>query len=116
MVSRSLPFVRRELVAALTATYPNEEAAVAEIASRLTRFYQGQGNADPALVASAIGTAQGLYRTNVFPEMHVTWGTHRNQLGHSGDVPGCFRCHDDEHKAPDGRLVRQDCELCHREQ
>jgi hypothetical protein len=48
--------------------------------------------------------------------MKITWGTYRNQLGHTGDVPGCLRCHDDEKKAADGRLVRQDCDLCHKEQ
>jgi hypothetical protein len=31
------------------------------------------------------------------------------------DSPGCFRCHDDEHKASDGRVIKQDCELCHKE-
>lgn len=115
-VSRKLPFVRRELVAALGASYPDENTALAGIASRLTSFYQGQRSANPALVTAAIDTGQRLFRTNVFPEMKVTWGTYRNQLGHSGEVPGCFRCHDDEHKASDGRLVRQDCELCHKEQ
>jgi hypothetical protein len=44
--------------------------------------------------------------------MNVTWGTYPNQLGHV-DAPGCFRCHDDEHKAADGSVIRQDCELCH---
>lgn len=115
-VSRKLPFVRRELVAALGVSYPDENTALAGIASRLTSFYQGRRSANPALVTAAIDAGQRLFRTNVFPEMKVTWGTYRNQLGHSDDVPGCFRCHDDEHKASDGRLVRQDCELCHKEQ
>jgi hypothetical protein len=44
--------------------------------------------------------------------MKVAWGTYRNYLGHV-DAPGCFRCHDDEHKAADGSVIRQDCELCH---
>jgi hypothetical protein len=114
-VSRELPFVRRELVAVLSAPYSDESAALVAIASRLTSFYQEQGKTSPALVASAIGAGQRLYRTNVFPEMKVTWGTYRDQSGHTGDVPGCFRCHDDEHKASDGRLVRQDCDMCHKE-
>lgn len=115
-VSRDLPFVRRELVAALTAPYPDEGAATSGIASHLTSFYQSQAGANPAFVTAAIGTGQQLFRANVFPAMKVTWGTYRNQLGHTGDVPGCLRCHDDEHRAKDGRLVRQDCDLCHKEQ
>jgi hypothetical protein len=115
-VSRELPYVRRELIAALSAPYSDENAAIAGIADRLTRFYAAEKKAPPALVTAAVNSGQRLFRLNVFPEMKVTWGTYRNQLGHTGDVPGCFRCHDDEHKASDGRLVRQDCELCHKEQ
>ncbi len=44
--------------------------------------------------------------------MRVTWGTHINNLGHT-DSPGCFRCHDDNHKTADGEVIRQDCDLCH---
>ena len=114
-VSRELPFVRRELVAALTAPYADDGAAAVGIAKRLTNFYAGQKHATPTLVSEAVNAGQRLYSTNVFQDMKVTWGTYRNQRGHSDDVPGCFRCHDDEHKAADGRLVRQDCELCHKE-
>ena len=44
--------------------------------------------------------------------MKVTWGTYPNHIGHV-DTPGCFRCHDDSHKSADGKLIAQDCELCH---
>ena len=44
--------------------------------------------------------------------MKVKWGTYPNHLGHV-DTPGCFRCHDDSHKAKDGAVIKQDCELCH---
>jgi hypothetical protein len=30
----------------------------------------------------------------------------------SGDV-GCFRCHDEQHKAADGSAISQDCSKCH---
>jgi hypothetical protein len=48
----------------------------------------------------------------VFPQMNVTWGTYPNHIGHM-DAPGCFRCHDDLHKTKDGRVIKQDCTLCH---
>jgi hypothetical protein len=44
--------------------------------------------------------------------MKVQWGTYPNNIGHA-DFPGCFRCHDDRHKAADGRLIKQDCDACH---
>ena len=45
--------------------------------------------------------------------MKVTWGTYPNNIGHV-DFPGCFRCHDDAKKTSDGRVIKQDCELCHK--
>jgi hypothetical protein len=107
-VNRSLPFVHREMVAALSAEYPNEAAARIAIAKRMTDTY----HSSEGEVARAITATQGLYAGNVFPEMKVTWGTYTSQLGHT-DRLGCFRCHDDNHKARDGR-VRQDCALCHK--
>jgi hypothetical protein len=44
--------------------------------------------------------------------MKVGFGTYSNNLGHM-DFPGCFRCHDDNHKTADGRVISQSCDLCH---
>jgi hypothetical protein len=110
----SLPFVRREMVAALKADYA-AGTSEAGIAKHLGDFYRSTA-ASPADVQAAIALAQRLHRENVFPEMKVGWGTYLSQLGHT-DAPGCFRCHDDSHKTRDGKsAVRQDCELCHKVQ
>ena len=45
--------------------------------------------------------------------MKVSWGTYANNIGHV-DFDGCFRCHDDAKKTADGRVIGQDCELCHK--
>ena len=110
------PFSRREAVAALKDVYPDRPTAEQKIAERLRGFY-GQNYA--ALVPAhgqevdqLVRTAQRIYSRNVFPKMNVTWGTHENNLGHT-DAPGCFRCHDDQHKTADGRVIKQDCDLCH---
>jgi hypothetical protein len=44
--------------------------------------------------------------------MNVTWGTYPNNIGHNF-FPGCFRCHDENHKTKDGSVIKQDCESCH---
>jgi hypothetical protein len=111
-IPRELPFVRRETVAALGESYPDRAAALSAIERRLREFYRARGTADSALVDRAVTVARDVWSRNVFPAMNVTWGTYVNQLGHV-DGPGCFRCHDDNHKAADGRVIRQDCELCH---
>jgi hypothetical protein len=113
----SLPFVRREAVAALKASYQSQEAAVAGIEKRLTSFYARQLGAEAparkADIARLVATAQAIYGRNVFPAMNVSWGTYSNNIGHV-DFPGCFRCHDDTKKTSDGRVIKQDCELCHK--
>jgi hypothetical protein len=109
---RELPFARRESVAAVSGEYPDRAAALAAIAQRLEDFYRERTPADGRLVQRAVAASQEAWSRNVFPAMKVAWGTYRNYLGHV-DAPGCFRCHDDEHKAADGSVIRQDCELCH---
>ena len=113
-LSRALPFMRREAVAAVTPIYPDRPTAEREIASRLTNFYRSQRSAalTPDAIDRAVAAAQRLYTRNIFPEMNVKWGTYPNNIGHN-DSPGCFRCHDDEHKSREGQLIKQDCEQCH---
>jgi hypothetical protein len=115
-IPRGLPYVRREAVAALKVGYPDRVTARNEIDKRLRSFYQSNY---PQLVSvhggdleQTVRSTQIMYSRNVFPQMNVTWGTHENNLGHT-DSPGCFRCHDDNHKSADGRVIRQDCDLCH---
>jgi hypothetical protein len=111
----TLPFVRREAVAALKETYPDRPTAGREIKARLEKFYAGSYpslGGDPR-IAQAVAGVQRLYAVNVFPSMKVTWGTHPNHLGHT-DSPGCFRCHDEDHATKDGKTISQDCETCHK--
>ncbi len=55
---------------------------------------------------------QQIYRRNVFPKMNVGWETYPNNLGHQ-NFPGCFRCHDGDHKTAQGEEITQDCSSCH---
>lgn len=111
-IPRELSFVRREAVAAVGAEYDDRAAALEGIARSLEQFYAAQGGADARLVAQAVTATQDVWSRNVFPAMNVTWGTYPSHLGHV-DTPGCFRCHDGQHAAADGSVIRQDCELCH---
>jgi hypothetical protein len=111
-IPRMLPFARREAVAAVKADYASREAALSAIDRRLREFYRSQSAADPRLITQAIAGTQRVWSENVFPRMNVTWGTYPNNVGHV-DTAGCFRCHDDEKKAADGTVIKQDCELCH---
>jgi hypothetical protein len=104
-IPTTLPFVHREAVKALKATYRSQEAGAAEISRVLRDFYraqqpQGATSRGPE-IDRAVLAVQDLYRQNVFPDMNVRFGTYVNNIGHI-DFPGCFRCHDDDHKSKDG--------------
>ena len=89
----------------------SRDAAMTGIARALREAYKGEASSSPAL-AGLIAGVQGVYARNVFPAMKVGWGTYPNNIGHMA-FPGCFRCHDDTHKAPDGRAIQQDRQACH---
>ena len=114
-LNRGVPFLRREAVAAVTKEYVDDAAASAGIRDHLTSFYNRSGGLPPEQLSAAIGAIERLYRLNVFPQMRIGWGTYKSQLGHV-EMSGCFRCHNDSTKAADGRVIRQDCELCHKMQ
>jgi hypothetical protein len=112
-IDRTMPFVRRETVRVITASYATQAAAQVGIADGLTKFYRASHPAVPAAsVTQAVETAQRLYRRNVFPTMKVAWGSYVNNIGHTA-FPGCFRCHDGQHVSKDGKVISQDCGLCH---
>jgi hypothetical protein len=115
-IPKDLPFIKREAVAAVTASYPTREEAATEIEKRLTAFYRDQHAAvwksRQNDVARAVQSIQAVYARNVFPSMNVTFGSYTNNIGHT-DSLGCFRCHDEAHKTKTGATIRQDCEMCH---
>jgi hypothetical protein len=112
-----LPYVHRESVKVLKATYPTDQAAEEAIAKGLRDFYrtsyQDVYMSRRQDVEKAVVATQQLFRRNVFPEMNVQFGTYPNNVGHV-DFPGCFRCHDDSHVTKDGKKISQDCETCHK--
>ena len=111
-IPRDLPFVRREAVAALKVSYPSNDAARSGIDAQLRQVYRAQASTPSDILARTVAGVQDVYRHNVFPAMKVGWGTYTNHLGHI-DTPGCFRCHDDNHKTPEGATLGQDCDSCH---
>lgn len=112
-VNRDLPFVRREAVRLVKATYPSEDDAMRAIESGLREFYKSQGSSvDQKATADSIVGIQNVYRRNVFPKMKVSFGSYPDLKGHT-TATGCFRCHDDSHAAKDGSTISAECELCH---
>lgn len=115
-ISKGLPFVKREAVAALRAAYPDRPTASEKIPRAVVDFYKttypGTYQNHRAAVETAAEQVKAIYLRNIFPDMKVTWGTHPNNIGHE-EFPGCFRCHDGKHKSADGRVIADDCSACH---
>jgi hypothetical protein len=64
-------------------------------------------------VPRAVQAVQQIFATTIFPERQADWRVYPNNIGHK-DWPGCFRCHDDNHKTEIGQKVRSsDCNSCH---
>jgi hypothetical protein len=112
----SLPFLRREALAALKAARGDHARARGEIRAAMLGAYEAlDGPAFPArraAVEQAADVVAGLYAANVWEQMKIGWGTYPDFLGHEAS-PGCWRCHDEAHVAEDGRAISQDCDTCH---
>jgi nitrate/TMAO reductase-like tetraheme cytochrome c subunit len=116
-VSPELPWVHKEGLELLKATYASEAEASTKIPEQLSDFYRTQHPevlpAKADLVKSAGQELVTLYSQNVFPFMKVTWGTHPNHIGHMS-YPGCWRCHDGDHATKDAKAsITNDCAACH---
>jgi formate-dependent nitrite reductase cytochrome c552 subunit len=120
-IPADLPFVKKNAIELLKANYASQDQGAQKITYGLSAFYQQRYDDVWAKRSSDIQLAgqelAAIYRSNVFPDLKVTWGTYPNNLGHMDD-PGCFRCHDDSHanqdtKAVDKKTIPQDCTTCH---
>jgi len=115
-ISPTLPWIHKEGLTLLKASYSSQEEARSKIPAELKAFYSARYPDLMATKANMVNSAANglvtIYSQNVFPSMKVTWGTHPNHIGHM-TYPGCFRCHDGDHTAKDGTTIPQDCATCH---
>jgi nitrate/TMAO reductase-like tetraheme cytochrome c subunit len=115
-LDKSLPFIKMKAVEVLAAKYANNDEAVNAIAAGLDDFYKTNHPdvyaARKGSVDEAIAEVQRIYQTYFFPEMKTDWSTHPNNIGHF-NAQGCFRCHDNQHVSTTGKVIRNDCNICH---
>jgi hypothetical protein len=113
-INPELPFAKKTALEILKKEY--KPGSDQEIVKSFVAFYRSKYPEvfakEKASVESSAASLLPIYRRNIFPEMNVTWGTYPNNIGHM-DFPGCFRCHDDEHKAGPDKTIAQDCSACH---
>lgn len=109
LLDSSVPKLKFNVVSALIASYSTTDEAMQKIASTLRANYP-----QLATVDNLIATTQEIYRNNFFPEMKTDWRVHPDNIGHKISA-GCFRCHDGNHKAEDGKktIPADNCNQCH---
>ena len=112
----SLPYLKQQAVAALSATFENTDSALQGIAKSLREFYETKypelTKSKELEIRNAIDEVQKIYQRTTFPEMKVNWQTHPNNIGHLY-FSGCFRCHDGDHVSANGKVIPKDCDTCH---
>lgn len=115
-IDPTLPFIKQVAAEALEGTYQTQDDGVNGIATHIRKFYQDKHpevlSNRGADVARAILAVQAIYRRNYFPEMKADWKAFPDHTDHM-HATGCFRCHDDNHKSDDGKVLTKDCNLCH---
>lgn len=113
-LDQRLPSIKQRSVKALDSDYENTAKAVAAIQSSIKERYptEADGDINPATVEQAITVLTSMFTGTNFPEHNVNWRTYPNHIGHRS-FPGCFRCHEEEHRTEEGNTIDSDCNLCH---
>lgn len=108
-IDRALPYIKTNALFVLTRHYTNQTQALQGIATELSYHYPNDSRIRPV-----IDVVQEIYTNNFFPEMKASWQVYPENIGHK-DWPGCFRCHDGQHKTADGKrtIKANDCNACH---
>jgi PAS domain-containing protein len=112
----ALPQIKKVALAVLRREYATRPAAESGILAGLREYYRREypdvAARDNDLLSAASTLYREAYASNIYPALKIGWNTYPSNLGHRAG-PGCFRCHDGEHRTADGRVLPQDCDLCH---
>jgi nitrate/TMAO reductase-like tetraheme cytochrome c subunit len=108
-IDPTIPLIKSNLVELLTKNYATEAEALQQIQTALQTAYPNEPRIKPV-----IAEAQQIYTNNFFPEMKADWRAYPDNIGHK-TWPGCFRCHDGQHKTADGKrqIGASGCADCH---
>lgn len=115
-IPHELPDVKSFSMEVINNEFPSLDSALRYIESEGLMYYEFMWEDiftdQRQLVDKAIAGIQDAYSKNVFPYMKVNWNSYPNHIGHL-EFNGCFRCHNDRHVSPDGKVISMDCNLCH---
>ncbi len=115
-IPKDLPFIKKIAMDLFIDPYEYKDTAIQTIRD-YTREYYAENipeilESREADVNKAIEGIIHEFSQNIFPGMGVSWDEYENHIGHK-TYNGCFRCHDDNHKSKEGKVISKDCNLCH---
>ena len=115
-ISTAIPFLKLSTMKALNTMIAPKDSAFAHIKTDVDNFYKDKYQAIWGKYKDQINQSMPAilhaYEQNTFPDMKVSYQQYLQHIGHL-ESKGCFRCHDDNHKSDDGRVISKDCNLCH---
>ncbi|MCG8306026.1 MAG: NapC/NirT family cytochrome c [Cytophagales bacterium] len=115
-IPTDLPFIKKVAMDLFIDPYDQTDSAILQIRKYTIDFYRENHpsifetrseDIDLAIKAIIHGFSQ-----NIFPEMMVSWDEYESHIGHK-TYNGCFRCHDDNHKSNNDKVISKDCNICH---
>ena len=116
LIDRSLPFIKKEGLKAISGSYKTKEEGLAGVRKEVEGFYRRNYPKLSGLqmdkIDQAIETLQSIYNRNIHPGMNIVWGSYPNFLGHRQNS-GCFRCHNENMVDENGKAITHDCTTCH---
>ncbi|HAY33126.1 MAG TPA: cytochrome C [Bacteroidetes bacterium] len=115
-IDETLPFIKSIAVQALEIQYSKKNIALDSIKLFINNFYSLNYpdiyKEKKSNILKTIEEVQQIYSRNYFPEMMVSWKRFPVNLGHTYSN-GCFRCHDGNHVSDNGKVISNDCNVCH---
>jgi len=115
-IPQDLPFIKKVAMDLFIDPYDTKDTAIYTIRNYTKEFYSENYPEIYATRETDINQAvDGMineFSQNIFPEMMVSWDEYDSHIGHK-TYNGCFRCHDDNHKSEDGKVISKDCNICH---
>ncbi|MCK5277294.1 MAG: NapC/NirT family cytochrome c, partial [Cyclobacteriaceae bacterium] len=115
-IPKDLPFIKKVAMDLFIDPYDSKDTAIQTIETYTKEFYaENMPEIFETRAADIDKAIEGMineFSQNIFPEMMVSWDEYESHIGHK-TYNGCFRCHDDNHKSEDGKVISKDCNICH---
>lgn len=115
-IDKSIPYIKSVAVQTLESGHISQEHSLKDIKDAVFGYYRSHY---PEVVTTkynslikSIKSMNTIFKNNYFPNMKVSWRKYPNNIGHLYSK-GCFRCHDNKHVSPEGKVLGSDCNICH---